>query len=183
MKEESRIVRGRVVACGCGLLANPMGEGIGFLLDTGDRVVMKELPGINSPKSFMNSEVINVLLPLPCAEAKSLIHWISQHSTYTVHAALVGRDEFVINQIMLEMDICMSFIAIAMRQFNIPYFSITTGQLDPRASDAVSIALLHLSILAALYTIRQSCLKDWFKYKGKRVSSERCYHALLNIKN
>ncbi len=144
---------------------------------------MKELPGINSTISFMSSEGVKVLLPLSCAQAKSLIHWIWQHSIDTVYGALEGRDDFVINRNMFEMDMCLLFIGIATRQFIIHYFSITADKLDTRASDAVSIALLHLSILAALYRIKLSYLKDWFIYKGKRVSSERCYHALPNTNN
>ncbi len=178
MNEESRTVQGRVKTFEFGLFANPMGENRGFLLDTGDHVLMKEVPGADSTISFISSEGVEVLLPLSCAECKSLVHWIWQHSIDTVYGALERRDDFVIDRNVFEMDIGLFVIGIAIRQFIIHYFGIVTNPLESRASDPVSICLLHLSILAALYTIRQSYLKDWFKYKGKRVSSELCYLTL-----
>ncbi len=175
MREESRIVQGRVSTFEFGPFANSLGENTGFLLDSADHVVMKDVPGANSTISFQSSEGVEVILPLSCTEAKNLVHWIWQHSIDTVYGALEGRDDFVIDRNVFEMDIFLFIIGITMRQYIIHYFNIISNRLDPGASDPVSIALLHLAILAAMYTIRQSYLKEWFKYRGKRVSSELCY--------
>ncbi len=152
-KEESRIVRGRWNTSEVGQYTKSMGEDTGFLLDTGDRVEMKEISGNRSTISFTTSEGDDVLIPLTCAQANNLVHWIWQHSIDTVYGALEGRDDFVIDRNVFEMDIFLFCVGIAIRIFIYHYFGIISKRVDPEGSDPVSIALLHLSILAAIYNL------------------------------
>ncbi len=174
-KDGSRVSVGRIRTSRPGEYTNSLGENVGFHIDTGDHVIMREVPGYDSSISFTNSEGVVVHIPLTCVEANNLVHWVWQHSTDTVYGALEGRDASIVDRNTWEMDIGLCIFGIVLRLYFFWYFKIIDDQGNERASDPVSIALLHLSIVAVVYTIRQSYLKDWVKYRGKRVSSELCY--------
>ncbi len=99
-------------------------------------------------------------------------------STGTVYGALEGRDIAIVDRNTWEMDVGLFAFGVLQRLFFYWYFGVVDDRKKPGANDPVSIALLHLSILAAVYTIRQSFLKEWVKYRGKRVVSELCYVIL-----
>lgn len=138
MTDESRLPQGRVNTSETGQYTNSMGENTGFLLGTGDHVVMKEIPCATSKISLMSSQVVTVLLPLTCGEANNLVHWIWQHSIDAVYGALERRGDYIIDRNMFEIDVCLLCIGIAVRQFII-YFSVSllTGRTQKRVTQCL----------------------------------------------